>query len=82
MIVPESRNWADHLDIVLDRAPLASRKSQKFKLCNMLSLAYKIQLLFIMGLSLESIITNFTSIALFFHLLPTSNKTCQCSPKL
>ena len=82
MDVPEGWIRADHLDIELDQAPLVSREPQQLKLYNMLTLAQKIQLWLIVGLSLESLITNFTSIASSFHLLPTSNLTCQCQPRL
>ena len=79
---PDGRIRADHLDIELDQSPPASRKPQQLKLYNMLLLAQKIQLWLIVGLSLGSLITNCTSIASSFHLLPTSNSTCQCSPML
>ena len=82
MDIPESRIRADHLDIELDQAPLASREPQQLKLYNMLTLTQKIQHWLIVGLFLESRINNFIYIALSFHLLPTSNLTCQCPPRL
>ena len=82
MDVPDGRIRVDHLDIEFDQAPPASRKPQQLKLYNMLTLAQKIQLSLIVGLSLGSLITNFTSIASSFHLLPTLNSTCQCPPRL
>ena len=72
---PEGRCRADHLDIELDQAPPALRELQQLKQYNMFTLAQKIQHWLIVGLSLGSVITNFTSIASFFHLLPTSNLT-------
>ena len=82
MDVPEVRIRADHLDIELDQASPASSEPQQLKLYNILTLAQKIQLWFIVGLLLGLLITNFTSIASSFHLLPTSNSTCQCPPTL
>ena len=82
MDIQEGRIRADHLDIELDQAPPASQEPQQLKLYNMLTLAQKIQLWLIVGLSLGSLITNFTSIASSFHLLPTSNSTSQCQPRL
>ena len=79
---PEGRIRADHLDIELDQASSASREPQQLKLYNMLTLAQKIQLWLIVRLSLGSLITNFTSIASSFHLLPILNSTCQCPPML
>ena len=82
MDVPEGRIRADHLDIDLDQASPPLREPQQLKIYNILILAHKIKLWIIVGLSLGSLITNFTSIALSFHLLYTSNSTCQCSPRL
>ena len=79
---PEGRIQADHLDIELDQAPPASREPQQLKLYNMLTLAQKIHYWLIIGLSLGLLITNFTSFASTLHLLPTSNSTCQCPPRL
>ena len=82
MDVPEGRILADRLDIEFDQAPLPSREPQRVKLYNMATLPQKIQLWLIVCLSLGSLITNLTSIALSFHLFPASNFTCQCPPKL
>ena len=82
MDIPEGRILANHLDIESDQAPLASREPQLFKLYNMLTMAKKIQLWIIVGLSLGSLLANLTSIASSFHLLPASNLTCQCPPRL
>ena len=82
MDILEGRIWAEHLDIELDQASPASREPQQLKLYNMLTMAQKIQLWLIVGLSLESLITNFPSIASSFNLLPTSKSTCQCLPRL
>ena len=57
MDVTEGRIRADHLDIELDQAPLASREPQQLKLYNMLTLAQKIQLWLIVGLYIGSLIT-------------------------
>ena len=73
MDVPESRIRADHLDIELDQAPPASRDPQQLKLYNILTLAQKIQLWLIVGLSFVLLITNLTFLALSLHLLLTSN---------
>ena len=48
----------------------------------MLTLAQTIQLWLIVRFSLKLLITNFTSIASFFYLLPASNSTCKCPPRL
>ena len=82
MDVTEGRFRVDHLDIELDQAPPASREPQQLKLYNMLTLAQKIQLWLIVGLSPGSLITNFTFIASSFHLFSTLNSTCQCQPRL
>ena len=52
MDIPEGRIRADHLDIELDQALLASRELQQHKLYNILTLAQKIQLCLIVVLSL------------------------------
>ena len=75
MDVPANRVRADHLDIELDKAPLTSNDSQRLKLYNMLTLPRKIKLWLIVSLYLGSFITNLTSIASSFHLLPASNLT-------
>ena len=51
MDIPESRILADYLDIELDQALPTLREPQQFKLYNMLTLAQKIQLWLIVGLS-------------------------------
>ena len=71
MDVPESRIRTDHVDIELDQAPISLREPQQLKIYNMLTLTQKIKLWHIVGLSLGSLITNFTFIASFFHLLLT-----------
>ena len=76
MDVPEGKIHAGRLDIKFDQAPPASREPQRLKLYNMATLPQKIQLWLIVCLSLGSIITNLTSIASSFHLLPVSNFTC------
>ena len=78
MDVTKGRIRADHMDIELDQAQTASREPQQLKLYNMLTQAQKIQLWLILGLSLESLITNFISNASSFHLNSTSNSICQC----
>ena len=82
MDVQEGRIQADYLNIELNKAPLALREPQQLKLYNMLTLAQKIQLWLIVGLSLGPLITNFTIIASSFYLLSPSNLTCQCPPRL
>ena len=82
MDILEGRIRADHLDIELDQALPAFREPQQLKLYNMLTLAQEIQLWLIAGLSLGSLITNFTSIASSCHLVPISNLTFQCPPRL
>ena len=57
MDVTEGRIRPDDLDIELYQAPPASREPQQLKLYNMLTLAQKIQLWLIVGLSLGSLIT-------------------------
>ena len=82
MDIPEGRIRADRLDIELNEAPLTSNEPQRVNLYNMATLPQKIQLWLIVGLFLGSLITNLTSIASSFHLLPASNSTCQCPPRL
>ena len=81
MDIPEGRIRAERLDIEFNQAPITSNESQRVKLYNMATLPQKIQLWLIVGLSLGSLITNLTSIASSFHLLPKSNSTYQCPPR-
>ena len=81
MDIPEGRIRADRLDIEFNQAPLSSNEPQRVKLYNMATLPQKIRLWLIVGLSLGSLLTNLTSIASFFHLLPESNSTFQCQPR-
>ena len=81
MDIREGRIRAARLDIEFDQASLSSNEQQRVKLYNMTTLPQKIQLWLIVGLSLGSLITNLTSIASSFHLLPESNSTFQCPPK-
>ena len=82
MNVLKSQIRADHLNIEIDQAPLTSNKQQQLKLYNILTLFKKIQLLYIVGVFLVSIITNFIYIASSVQILCTSNSTCQCPQKL
>ena len=81
MDIPEGRIRADRLDIEFNQAPLTTNEPQRVKLYNMATLPQKIQLWLIVVLSLGSLITNLTSIASSFHLLPESNSTFQCPPR-
>ena len=80
MDIPEGRIRADRLDIEFNQTPLTSNEQQRVKLYKMATLPQKIQQWLIVGLSLGSLITNLTSIASSFHLLPESNSTFQCPP--
>ena len=82
MDVPEGQIRADYLNFVLDQAPLTSNDPQRLKLYNMLTLPEKITLWLIVGFFLKVLITKLTSIASSLHLLPASNLTCQCLPRL
>ena len=75
MDIPECRIRADRMDIEFNQAPITSTEPQRVKLYNMPTLPQKIQLWLIVGLSLCSLITNITSNASSFHLLPESNST-------
>ena len=81
MDIPEDRIRAVRLDIEFNQAPLISNEPQRVQLYNMATLSQKIQLWLIVGLSLGSLITNLTSIALSFHLLFESNSIFQCPPR-
>ena len=81
MDIPEGRILADRLDIEFNQVPFTSNEPQHDKLYNMATLPQKIKLWLIVGLSLGSLITNVTSIALCFHLLNESNSTCKCPPR-
>ena len=81
MDIQDGRIRADRLDIEFNQVQLTSNEPQRVNLYNMATLPQKIQLWLIVGLSLGSLITNLTSIASFFHLLPESNSTCQCPPR-
>ena len=80
--IQEGRIRADRLDIEFNQAPLPSHEPQRVKLYNVATLPQKIQLWLIVGLSLGSLITNLTSIASSFYLLPESKSTFQCPPRL
>ena len=60
MDIPESRIWADRLDIEFNQAPLISNEPKRVKLYNMATLPQKIQQWLIVNLSLGSLITNLT----------------------
>ena len=81
MDIPKGRIRADRLEIKFNQAPLISNEPQRVKLYNMATLPQKIQLWLIVGLSLGSLITNLTSIASSFYLLPESNSTFQSPPR-
>ena len=78
MDIPEGRIRADRLDIEFNQGLLISNEPQRVKLYNMATLPQMIQLWLCVGLSLGSLITNLTSIASSFHLLPESSSTFQC----
>ena len=80
MDIPEVRIRADRRDIEFNQTPLFSNEP-RVNLYKMATLPQKIQLWLIVGLSLGSLITNLTSIASSFHLLPESNSTFQCPPR-
>ena len=84
MDIPKGRIRAERLDIDFDQALHTPHEAQRVKLYNMATLPQKIQLwlIVIVCLSLGSIITNLTSIASSFNLIPAYNFTCQCPPKL
>ena len=82
MDIPDGRIRADRMDIEFNQAPLISNEPQRVKLYNMATLPQIIQLWLIVGLSLGSLITNLTSIASSFHLLPESNSTFHYPPRL
>ena len=75
MDIPKGRIRADCLDIEFNQAPLISNEPQRVKQYNMATVPQKIQLWLILGRLLGSLITNITSIALSFHLLPESNSS-------
>ena len=81
MDILEGRIRADRLDIEFNQAPLISNEPQRFKLYNMATLPQQLCLWLIVGLSLGSLITNVTSIASSFDLLPESNLTFQIPPR-
>ena len=81
MDIPESRKQADRLEIEFDQVSLSSNVPQRVKLYNIATLLQKIQLWLIVGRSLDSLITNLTSIASSFNLLSESNSTFQCPPR-
>ena len=81
MDILEGRRRAERLDIEFNQASLTSNEPLRVKLYNMATLLQKIQLWLIVGLSLGSLITNLTSIASSFHLLPESSSTFQCPPR-
>ena len=81
MDIPEGRIRADRLDIEFNQVPLISKQPQRVKLYYIATLPQKIQLWLILGLLLGSLITNLTSIASSFHLLPESNTSSQYSPR-
>ena len=73
MDIPENRIRAEHLDIGFNQALLFSNVPQRIKLYYMAIFDQKIQLCLILYLLLGFLITNLTSIALFFHPLAKSN---------
>ena len=73
MDIPEDSIRADRLEIEFNHVPLISTEPQRVKLYYMVTLPQKIQHWLIVGLSLGSLISNLTSIASSFHLLPESN---------
>ena len=81
MDIPVDRIQADRLDIKFNQAPLISNEPQRVKLYNMTTLPQTIQLWLIVGLSLNSLITNLTSIASSFHLRFELNSNFQCPPR-
>ena len=81
MDIPEGRIRADRLYSKFNQALLMSNEPQRVKLYNMATLPEKIQLWLYVGLLLGSLITNLTSIATSFYLLPESNSTFQCPPR-
>ena len=81
MDIPEGRIRADRLNIEFNQVPLISNKPQRVQLYNMATLPKKIQLWLIVGRSHGFLITNLTSIASFFDLLPESNSNFQCPPR-
>ena len=82
MDIPEGRIREERLKIDFDQALHTPHEPQRVKIYNMATLPQKIQLWLIVCLFLGSLITNLTSIASSFHLLPASNFTSQCPPKL
>ena len=80
MDITGGRIRADRLDFEFNQAPLTSNDPQRVKLYKMAKLPQMIQLWLILCLSLNSLITNLTFIALF-HLLPESNSIFQYPPR-
>ena len=78
----ECRIEAERLDIEFNQAPLISKKPQRVKLYNMVTLPQWIQLWLIVGLLLCSLITNVKSIVSSFHLLHESNSIFQGTPRI
>ena len=81
MNFPEGRIRADRLNIKFNQVPFTSNEPERVKLYNITTLPQKIQLWFVVSLSLGSLITNLISIASSFHLLFESNSTCQGPPR-
>ena len=80
MDILDGRIRAESLEIDFNQAPVNLNEPQRIKLYHMATWPQKIQLWVIVGRSLNSLITNLTSIASSFHLLPESNLTFQCPP--
>ena len=76
MYIPAGQIRADQLIIEFDKTTLCSREPQQVKQYNIATLYQKIQLWKIMCFVLGSLITNLTSIALFFHQFPAFNFIC------